>query len=262
MVLSAPRHGRKSTLSLSADRNSRPPLPPGVVKQVTDIAKASTIYDYAWPGRGIPYPGFIPGMACCFAYALQQDNSAIEVMSMAAGDPNTDALAWYKSEFATQGMYNNKAGLNTLRHLFVMMIGLGPRESSGKYCEGRDMSASNVASETAEAGLFQTSWNISNAHPSIFPMLDQFWDNPNGFLDVFKEDVYPTASNLDSYGSGDGIRYQWLSRFCPLFTVVVTAVGMRTLRQHWGPINRREVTISSAAESMLQDVQGYIEAQS
>ena len=232
------------------------PLSPNLVEAIIDIAENSPISNYYWPDRGIPYPGFIPGMACCFAYALKLvENDAVAVMSMAAGDPYTDALAWYVNEFAAIGMNNKTAGIDTLRHLFVMMIGLGPRESSGKYCEGRDLSADNVQSDTAEAGLFQTSWNISNAHPAIFPMLDEFWNNPTGFLDVFQEECSATASNLDSYGSGAGIRYQFLSRFCPLFHVMVTAVGMRTLRQHWGPINRREVTLRTDADLMLKDVQ-------
>lgn len=40
-------------------------------------------------------------------------------------------------------------GTDTLRQLFVLLIGLGMRESSGQYCEGRDRSASNVTAEAA-----------------------------------------------------------------------------------------------------------------
>ena len=123
------------------------------------------------------------------------------------------------------------------------------------------MSASNVQSDTCEAGMFQTSWNIRSANSAISPLLPQFWGNPNGFLDVFKERISATANNLNSYGSGDGVKYQWLSRFCPLFHVMVTAVGMRTLRQHWGPINRREVTLKREADQLLQEVQTLVEAE-
>ena len=59
-------------------------------------------------------------------------------------------------------MDNDAAGVDTVRHLFVLLIGLGMRESSGKYCEGRDKSASNRSAETAEAGLFQLTM-----HPHI-----------------------------------------------------------------------------------------------
>ena len=45
-----------------------------------------------------------------------------------------------------------RTGAVTLRHLFALILGLGMRESSGRYCEGRDMSASNVSAETAECG--------------------------------------------------------------------------------------------------------------
>jgi hypothetical protein len=43
------------------------------------------------------------------------------------------------------------------------MLGHGMRESSGRHCEGRDLSADNVQSDTAEAGLFQTSYNAHSA---------------------------------------------------------------------------------------------------
>jgi hypothetical protein len=53
------------------------------------------------------------------------------------------------------GMDNSADGVDTLRHLFALQLGLGMRESSGQYCCGRDMSADNVSAETCEAGLFQ-----------------------------------------------------------------------------------------------------------
>jgi hypothetical protein len=237
-----------------------PPLPKKLADQIYTMAQESEIADYSWPDRGIPPPGYIAGMALSFAYAVGLDDDATNVMRQAEGNPDKDALAWYAKEFANLGMSNKREGNDTLRHLFVMQIGLGPRESSGKYCEGRDLSASNVQSDTCEAGLFQTSWNIKAGSSAIAPLLDDFWRNPNGFLSVFKEGISPTANNLNSYGSGDGIRYQFLSRFCPLFHVMVTGVGMRTLRAHWGPIGRREVTLKKEADDLLKQVQELVES--
>jgi hypothetical protein len=54
------------------------------------------------------------------------------------------------------------------------MMGLGMRESSGQHCEGRDMSADNVSSDTAEAGLFQMSWNASGCSTVMQTVLDQY----------------------------------------------------------------------------------------
>jgi hypothetical protein len=223
----------------------------------------SEITEYSWPDRGLPPPGYIAGMAQAFAYAMIQWNAgdqAARIMGEKEGDPDDDALAWYQDEFAELAMSNRKAGLDTLRHLFVMMTGLGMRESSGRYCEGRDMSASNVQSDTCEAGLDQTSWNIKGFSSAIEPLLDDFWTNPNGFLPTFKDGVQATSGNLDCYGGGDGVRYQWLSRFAPLFHIMVTGVGMRKGRAHWGPIGRREVDIKPEMDDLLQEVQTLVEA--
>ena len=233
-------------------------------EHIMDLAEDAVIMDYYWPDRGIAPPGYIPGMALCFAAALKMlgdDGAAAVYMAQAdTGEETTDALAWYRDEFEAHGMHNDEDGPDTLRHLFVMLIGLGMRESSGRWCEGRDLSADNVEADTAEAGLFQTSWNISNATDVIPPLLEDYWDDPNGFLDEFRRGVNPTAENLSCYGSGEGARYQFLSRYCPLFAVMTTGVGLRKLRQHWGPINRREVKINPDADRLLRDVQEYLES--
>jgi hypothetical protein len=241
-----------------------PRLPQRLAEEIIKVADESEITEYLWPDRGMTPPGYIPGMALSFAYAMRQfeaGDDAATIMAKAQGNPDKDALAFYEKEFKNLGMSNKAAGVNTLRHLFVMMIGLGPRESSARYVEGRDLSASNVESDTCEASLFQTSWNIRNGSSAIAPLLPDFWENPNGFLSEFKINVEATADNLNCYGSGDGIRYQWLSRFCPLFHVCVTAVGMRVLRAHWGPIGRREVTLKKSADDLLKDVQALVEGE-
>jgi peptidoglycan hydrolase-like protein with peptidoglycan-binding domain len=226
---------------------------------IMSAANASPLMDYNWQDRGQTYPGYLAGMALAYGHALRlNDEPAMVEMSVEANDPDTDALAWFEDEFEALGMRNNVPGIDTLRHLFVLMIGLGPRESSGKYCEGRDMSASNTSADTAEAGLFQTSWNIRSCSSNISPLLTRFWANPNGFLDVFRDGVSPSASNLDVYGEGGGASYQWLSKYCPLFHVYVTALGLRSLRQHWGPVNRREVELKTAADELLLEVESIL----
>jgi hypothetical protein len=174
-------------------------------------------------------------------------------------NPDKDALSWYRSQFQALGMDNTRDGIDTLRHLFVLMLGLGPRESSGRYCEGRDMSASNVQADTAEAGMFQTSWNIRSSDDEITPMLNYFWNSPNGFLTTFQNGVKPDSNDLGNFGSGDGAKYQFLSKFAPAFHAFVTALGLRSLRQHWGPINREEVELRPEANEMLLEVQYLVE---
>jgi peptidoglycan hydrolase-like protein with peptidoglycan-binding domain len=156
-------------------------------------------------------------------------------------------------------MRNDVSGIDTLRHLFVLMIGLGMRESSGRYCEGRDRSASNTSADSAEAGLFQMSWDAHGASRQIPRLLDEYQANGGGgYREIFCEGVTPHRGDLDNCGSGTGLRFQQLCKDCPGFAVETAAVGLRNLRTHWGPINRREAELRQEADDMLQQVQRLV----
>ena len=240
-------------------------LPQTVKDAVVKIASEHSAASINWPDRGQAPAGYIPGMALCYALAvtwLPDDSADIpgftRAMAQAAGNPSTDALAYLAPEFARLDMDNSSDGIDTLRHLFVLLVGLGMRESSGQYCEGRDTTAANVTADTAEAGLFQMSWNMRTAHPYIPELLEYYLDDPNGFLPTFRDGVTPNAADLQVYGSGAGATYQWLAKYCPAFAVMTAAIGLRTRRSHWGPVNRREVTLSSTVNDLLLAVQGII----
>jgi hypothetical protein len=177
--------------------------------------------------------------------------------AMNSGDDNTDALAWYDARFRELGMDNSAAGAATLRHLFVLLIGLGMRESSGKFNAGRDMSAENVAADTAEAGLFQMSWNIRGASAELPKLFAAYSAKPEGFLPIFKEGVPPNSD--ENFGSGQGLAFQRLCKSCPAFAVEAAAVGLRVRRKHWGPIVRREAEIRPEADKLLQEVQRVVD---
>jgi hypothetical protein len=237
-------------------------LSPELIDAIVDAAKNSAIASYSWKDRGKAPIGYTCGVALCFALAqtwLAEGDAAASRMARAdSNNPDKDALSWYRSKFQALGMDNSQNGIDTLRHLFALMLGLGPRESSGRYCEGRDMSATNVQSDTAEAGMYQTSWNIRSCDPAIAPLLPMYWDNPNGFLPTFQNGVSPDSNDLGNFGSGDGAKYQFLSKFAPAFHAMVTALGLRSLRQHWGPINRNEVELKAEADDMLWQVQELV----
>jgi hypothetical protein len=234
-------------------------MPADQARRIADIAKHSAIANYKWRDRGKLPLGYTAGIAQCFGLAATRLMQGHPIATTAAqADRNLsekDALTWYRDEFAALGMDNSVDGIDTLRHLFVLMLGLGARESSGRYCEGRDMSAENVSADTAEASLYQTSWNIRSCSSSIPPLLQEYWANPNGFLPTFQEGVKLDKDDLGNYGSGDGAKFQFLSKFSPAFHAFVTGVGLRYLRQHWGPINRQEVELKREANEMLLDVQ-------
>lgn len=117
------------------------------------------------------------------------------------------------------------------------------------------MSADNVSADTAEASMYQTSWNIRSCSSAIPPLLQEYWANPSGFLPTFQKGCSLKADDLGNFGSGDGAKFQFLSKYAPAFHCFVTGVGLRYLRQHWGPINRQEVEIRPDANKMLLEVQ-------
>jgi hypothetical protein len=233
---------------------------------IANIAANSSLARVRWLERGIAPLGYIKGMAVMFAVVArklaQGDPVALE-MARASGDSRHDALAHYAPQFAALGMRNDVSGIDTLRHLFVLMIGLGMRESSGKYCEGfdREPNRDPLTSESAEAGLFQMSWNARSMSPFIRQLFDEYQRNGGGYKSIFAEGVNCTAKNLENVGSGDGLRFQQMCKEMPGFTVETAAIGLRQQggeKGHWGPIRRHEAQLLPEADEMLQQVQSLM----
>lgn len=231
---------------------------------IVQIAAESDIARYEWKDRGAAPAGYIKGMALVYARVyckLKAGDAAVSEMAKAnTGDGAKDALAWLDDKFLGVGMNNITAGVDTLRHLFVLMIGHAMRESSGRYCEGHDKSASNVTADTAEAGMFQTSFNARTASRLLPTLFAKYSANPSGFLEIFKEGVHCTPDDLENFGSGDGMKFQRLSKECPAFAAEFAAVGLRNIRKHWGPINTKAAEIRPEADEMLIQVQSTVDA--
>jgi len=240
------------------------PTATGPLDPIIRIASGSAIAGYSWKNRGVAPIGYIKGMALAYGRVYCKfkagDPCAAEMAKANTGNGAVDALAWLAPEFAAAGLDNSSDGVDTLRHLFVLLVGLGMRESSGIYCTGRDRSASNTSADTAEAGLFQTSFNARSAS-SLLPALFQVYQaNPSGFLDVFKEGVNPCgAADMQNFGSGDGAEFQRLSKACPAFAAEFAAVGLRNLRTHWGPINTKTAEIKTECDDMLRQVEQAVD---
>ena len=237
------------------------------VNRIMQLAGNSDLASHSWSGRGAAPPGYIKGMAVAYAnvYAKWKkgDTAAAVMAAPNSGDGSHDALAWYDAHFAALGIGNGpeqaKNG-DVLRHLFVLLTGLGMRESSGRCCEGRDLSASNTTADTAEAGLFQQSWNSRFASPELPKLFAEYSTNPQGFYAVFSEGVAPHAGDLDDFGSGEGAAFQALCKSCPAFAVECAAVGLRTIRTHWGPINRQEAELRPEADRLFRQIQDIVDA--
>ena len=243
-----------------------PSVPAGYYSdQVKSIASSSTCAGYSWASRGKAPAGYIKGMALTYARSycrLKTTEAAptalVNILSGSAASSTTDALALYASTFSSLSMDVNTAGVGPLRSLYTLGIGLGMRESSGKYCEGRDMSASNTSANTAEAGMFQTSYDSVGASPELSKLYAEYKASPNNcFLDTFKENISCGSSSIA--GSGIGAEYQAFNKSCPAFAAEYAMVMLRVRRNHYGPINRKEAEVTSSCNQMLKSVETFID---
>ena len=121
------------------------------------------------------------------------------------------------------------------------------------------MSADNVQAETAESGLFQTSWNYHVCATDAETLFDEYYHalerrEPQCQLQAFEDGVSCSGDDWENYGSGTGAQFQELSKVCPAFAVESAAVGIRNLRKHWGPIGRLEVQIVPEAEELFVEI--------
>ncbi len=167
------------------------PLPsaaPNTSATLTEIVDKSACRAVLWKDRGHAPLGYLRGVARAYQRNLCRYRSPLDtvagVIGREAGDITHDALVHYGL------VQSGTSAEERLTISWTLLIGLGMRESSGKWCEGRDMSADNTSSETAEAGPFQASWNSRAAHPRLVPLMSWYKANPESCdLPLWKEGV-------------------------------------------------------------------------
>lgn len=222
-----------------------PTTPVADLTAITKLAEGSTCANYSWPQRGKAPLGYIKGMA--LAYARELCFPSPTVSNTKLGSDQKDVLTHYGLAATPRNLYN-------------LIIGAGMRESSGKYCEGKDASASNTSSATAEAGMFQTSYNAFSSSPELGVLFKEYRTNQHNCLDVFKEKITCTSAMLKNYGTGDGLEYQKLAKSCPVFAVQVKAITSRTLYRHYGPLINKAAEARPECESMLVKVEEVVKS--
>ncbi len=233
------------------------------IEKIVHAAAGSSLAGVHWKNGPAPI-GYVKGMAVVYGLVYAKwkakDSSALVMAAMNSGHADTDALSWYNDEFRAAGMDNSLSGSATLRHLFVLLTGLGMPESSGQYFEGRDTHSPQVPNaNNAEAGLFQQSWDSHGASPEIVRLFKQYSAKPDGFLSIFQEGVGVRTS--ETIGGGDGAAFQNLCKTCPAFAAEAAAVGLRVVRSHWGTINRKLPEVRTEADELFKQVEKIVDAQ-
>jgi len=229
-------------------------------QRVLEIAKLSRIASYRWKNRGRSPIGYIHGMAVAFAEACEDLAAGEEVTAAISAprlnDAGRDVLDWYYDILGEAGATLDEPA-DRMTAVFAILLGLGMRESSGKHCEGRDMSAENVDAETAEAGLFQVSHNSIHAQPLLQPLFDRFRGHDD-LLTTFDDGVHCSPSSWKDWGEGIGVEFQALTKTCPKFAVLYAALLLRHNRRHWGPINRKEAEVTSDSVALFAAVRAAL----
>ncbi|MDN2700854.1 hypothetical protein O0881_02465 [Janthinobacterium sp. SUN100] len=252
--LRAPMLAASSTSELGVD-----PTTAHVI--INSVDRLTELRQYSWIGRGRAPLAYLRGMAVGYAHVYQRLSTDPVVQSMARppGDAKHDALAYYKDQFAAAGIATGEDPATTLRALFVLLIGLGMRESSGKHCEGRYVES--ATSNTAEAGLFQSSYDLMlhDDAASYGPIIERYAASTL-LLDIFSDQVHCDPEAAKNVGTGiNGIAFQAHSKQCPAFAIEIAALGLRQRRGHWGPINDGDVEVLVMCDNMLQTVQWIVD---
>lgn len=146
-----------------------------VVAQIFENVQDSPLRTYPWRAIGVAPLAYLKGMALTYArvychYRLEpgepenfRDPFTVKMAKAVApnADITTDAVAKFAARLRGFGADLSIDGVDVLRGVFTILIGLGIRESGGKFCAGWDLSKTpqNTA-VNAEAGLFQISYDI------------------------------------------------------------------------------------------------------
>lgn len=253
---------------------------PNPVNAIVDLVDRSGISRLEWANRGQAPYGYYYGMALMFARLVARlrngDHITQEIAKPLVPDAAHDALYRFDDVFRAMGMQNNDE-VERLRHLMVLMFGLGLMESSGRHCVGWDRGKltgwGNPAKiivptgPNSEAGLFQTSFDIlSSVKPDtktrLLEIFSNYKTNPDGLLDFFAKGAKCGPENDEIKGEGDAREFQRMAKECPAFTVEFNAVALRNVSRHWNPVIKKGdpedgLEIKTACDELLQKIQTY-----
>lgn len=231
------------------------PADPPSLSLIKDLASKSACAAYSWKNRGHAPKSYVQGVALVYVRAVCNSDQPIpHLLSLPPkGDMVGDALAWY-------GVKSD----DYLTQTYALLIGLGMRESSGKHCCGRDMSANFSSADSAEAGAFQASWGARRVSPELTNLFAVYSGAkpPKCFLDVFKQGVSCSSGDAKNWGTGQGQAYQALAKTCPAFATEYASLLVRLLggtKGEFGPFRTKAAELRPECVSMLSQVKQLVQ---
>jgi len=237
----------------------------GIVKIADGSQCAKTVFDGSRAPRA-----FLRGLSLSFAKTVcQPDRADVKLIGQSkvqnACKTCTDTLSFYGQIMKNGIGHSPIDGSDTVKQFYTLMVGLGMRESNGKYCTGRDGSMNFVQDYSAEAGLFQTSYGNIKAgrSPLLGQLYDQYTKSQAGCLnDIYKEGIICRDGNDKNWGNPgtEGLKWQQLSKTCPGFAAEYAAVLLRLNRKECGPLNTKTAQVVKGCFDMFDAVEKYVAA--
>jgi hypothetical protein len=138
------------------------------------------------------------------------------------------------------------------------------RETSGRYCLGRDLSADFTSASSAEAGLFQTSWGARTKHAELPKLYERYKTSQHScLLDVFSKGISCSTKDAINWGQDgeEGKNWQNLTKSCPGFATEYAAVLIRVhggKNGEFGPLRKHKAEIRPECDAMLSKVQKLV----
>lgn len=247
------------------DEPDAAPAAVGTPSQLIQIAATSEIAHYSWPGNhGVAPLGYTKGMALSYGRAYCKlkagDPIFVEMAKAVVKKEKVDVLYRFRNFFDNAGLpLPGEPGVDMLRRLYVLLLGLGIRESDGAWNEGLYAPDDNTDHDTAEAGIFQTSYNITYDSPLAQQLYASYRGKADPWLPVFQEGVQANPKGLKNWGDGPGVEFQQLTKYYPTFAAEMAALRLRSNCWHWGPVREQTATITAKADRMFQQVQDAVD---
>lgn len=241
-----------------------------VIRRIRHIVDASSCVKYPWldynlADRDLAPPAYINGLAVVFAKSLCQlrarDSATVFISRPNTNQAASDSLAQYRATFDRLGIDTEKSETETLKAVYTLAFSHGMMESSGKYCEGFDANAAPTRAEAAEAGLFQTSYDVFGQvanEAEVRKIYNRYKSGQSAcYLDTFKPGI--SCSPQAIIGEGEGAEFQTWLKTCPALATEIEMITLRQVPWHYAPIIHNRAEVVPGCHDMLGQVQEYVE---
>jgi hypothetical protein len=204
------------------------------------FAGSSKCAKYSWSGnQGVAPIGYTKGVALLFRKSfcehIGERQTAVVEMRRPLGSSTEDALRFYQ-DFAD---IDAGTPLKRIEAVYTLALSMGMQESSGWPGAHYDKDGNpNPTVLTAEAGLFQTSYNtLESTHQN--PALVQLYQSYSADRSRCRYEVFSQGTSKEisePIGEGPGADFQQLMKTCPAFATEYVMVMLRIQRSHYGTL--------------------------